>query len=618
MKADDKMTNHLSESPQERTFQYQSSLPPLPVPSLEGSLSKYLDAVRPFASETEFQATVDVVQKFQEGIGQELHHKLLQRAKTRRNWLEEWWLDAAYLEVRIPSQLNVNFGGPAPYLEHCWPPAEGTQLQRASVNVWHTLQYWNLIYKESMAPQKAGKMALDMDQFKMLFCTCKVPGVKKDCLYSYFKTEQEGNCPSHLVVMCRGRIFTFDALCDGQILTPPELLRQLSYVKERCQGRPDGQGVAALTSDDRTRWAKAREHLISIDPHNERILETIQSSLFIISLDDSKPYSSAENYTNITLEALTGDPTIRWGDKSYNSLAFADGTFGSNCDHAPYDAMVLVSMCWYIDQQLKATEGKWKGSDSVRPMPFPEELLFTLDQKAISDINYAKRQYQETTQDLQLVCYAFTGFGKSAIKKKNLHPDTFVQLAMQLSYYKMNKIPASCYETSMTRRFYHGRTETMRPCTSEALKWCKAMLDPACSIQDKRKAMLQAVSKHNELMSEGQEGKGFDRHLLGLYLIAKEEGRPTPALFTDPLYEKSGGGGNFVLSSSLVGYTTVLGAVAPMVHHGYGFFYRINNDRIVISITAWKSCRQTDAVALFNNFSNSLHEMFHLATTSQL
>lgn len=28
--------------------------------------------------------------------------------------------------------------------------------------------------------------------------------------------------------------------------------------------------------------------------------------------------------------------------------------------HSPYDAMVLVSMGWYLDQQLKATEGKWK------------------------------------------------------------------------------------------------------------------------------------------------------------------------------------------------------------------------------------------------------------------
>ncbi|XP_077431413.1 peroxisomal carnitine O-octanoyltransferase-like isoform X4 [Vanacampus margaritifer] len=574
--------------------------------------------VRPFASDQEFKATVDIVRTFQEGIGKELHQKLLRRAETRRNWLEEWWLDTAYLEVRIPSQLQVNFAGPAPYLEHCWPPAEGTQLERASINVWHTLQYWDLIYKEKMAPHKAGKMALDMDQFRMLFCTCKVPGVKKDTIYNYFKTEREGHCPSHLVVMCRGRIFTFDALCDGEFLTPPEIFRQLSYVKECCEGRPDGDGVAALTSDERTRWAKAREHLISIDPHNESILETIQSSLFLISLDDAKPYSSTENYTNIAVEALMGDPTIRWGDKSYNSLVFADGTFGSNCDHAPYDAMVLVSMCWYVDQTLKATDGKWKGSDRVRPMPLPKELVFTVDQKVLSDISHAKQQYLKMAHDLQIVCHAFMGFGKSAIKKKNLHPDTFVQLAMQLGYYRMHKIAGSCYETATTRRFYHGRTETMRPCTSEALRWCKAMTDPTCEIHDKRKAMLQAFNKHNKLMAEGQEGKGFDRHLLGLYLIAKEAGYPTPALYTDPLYAKSGGGGNFVLSSSLVGYTTVLGVVAPMVHHGYGFFYRINSDRIVISVSAWKSCRQTDAATLFNNFSNSMHDMFYLATTSQL
>lgn len=42
------MADNLSESVPERTFQYQSSLPPLPVPSLETSLSKYLEAGRIF------------------------------------------------------------------------------------------------------------------------------------------------------------------------------------------------------------------------------------------------------------------------------------------------------------------------------------------------------------------------------------------------------------------------------------------------------------------------------------------------------------------------------------------------------------------------------------------
>lgn len=36
--------------------------------------------------------------------------------------------------------------------------------------------------------------------------------------------------------------------------------------------------------------------------------------------------------------------------------------------HAPYDAMVLVSMCWYLDQQIRATEGQWKVNANFHPI----------------------------------------------------------------------------------------------------------------------------------------------------------------------------------------------------------------------------------------------------------
>uniref|UniRef100_A0A671M6Q8 Peroxisomal carnitine O-octanoyltransferase n=1 Tax=Sinocyclocheilus anshuiensis TaxID=1608454 RepID=A0A671M6Q8_9TELE len=609
------MDNQVFESSAERTFQYQSSLPPLPVPDLHDSLDKYLHAVKPFASEEEFLATEAIVKRFEEGIGQQLQQKLLRRSKSRSNWLEDWWLDTAYLEARIPSQLNVNFGGPTACVEHCW----------TSLNLWFTLQYWDLILNvfqkcliSRLAIHKAGTMPFDMDQFRMLFCTCKVPGVNKDTILNFFKTESEGPCPSHMIVMCRGRVFTFDALCDGRILTPPELLRQLTYIKECCDGEPEGDGVSALTTEERTRWAKAREYLISIDPVNKTILETIQSSLFVLALDDAKPYSSPENCTQLTHLALTGDPTIRWGDKSYNLICFSNGTFASNCDHAPYDAMVLVSNGYYVDEKLRACGGVWKGSKVVREMPVPEELIFTVDERVRRDIALAKEQYNKSSQDLQVVSYAFTSFGKAAIKKRKLHPDTFVQLALQLSYYRLHGKPGSCYETATTRRFYHGRTETMRPCTVEAQHWCRTMLNPTATTEEKRQALNAAFRKHNKLMAEAQDGKGFDRHLLGLYLIAKEEGLSVPELYTDSLYTKSGGGGSFVLSTSLVGYTTVLGAVAPMVPHGYGFFYRIRDDRIVASCTAWKSNPETDAETLFHNLCTSLHDIMHITTQSQL
>lgn len=43
--------------------------------------------VKPFLNEEEYQRTEDIVKKFENGIGKELHQKLVERAKTRRNWV---------------------------------------------------------------------------------------------------------------------------------------------------------------------------------------------------------------------------------------------------------------------------------------------------------------------------------------------------------------------------------------------------------------------------------------------------------------------------------------------------------------------------------------------------
>lgn len=130
--------------------------------------------------------------------------------------------------------------------------------------------------------------------------------------------------------------------------------------------------------------------------------------------------------------------------------------------------------------------------------------------------------------------------------------------------------------------------------------------------------MLQAFAKHNKMMKDFSAGKGFDRHLLGLLLIAKEEGLPVPELFTDPLFSKSGGGGNFVLSTSLIGYFKVQGVAVPMVHNGYGFFYHIRDDRFVVACSAWKSCPETDAEKLVLLVFQAFHDMMRLMNTAHL
>jgi len=57
------------------------------------------------------------------------------------------------------------------------------------------------------------------------------PTVGFSCFVSFcFISETEGECPSHLIVLCRGRVFAFDAIHEGNMVTPPEIFRFSNYL----------------------------------------------------------------------------------------------------------------------------------------------------------------------------------------------------------------------------------------------------------------------------------------------------------------------------------------------------------------------------------------------------
>lgn len=50
-------------------------------------------------------------------------------------------------------------------------------------------------------------------------------------------------------------------------------------------------------------------------------------------------------------------------------------------------------------------------------------------------------------------------------------------MVIQLAYVALHGKPAPCYETASTRKFYNGRTETLRSCTVESLEWVASMMN---------------------------------------------------------------------------------------------------------------------------------------------
>ena len=59
-----------------------------------------------------------------------------------------------------------------------------------------------------------------------------------------------------------------------------------------------------------------------------------------------------------------------------------------------------------------------------------------------------------------------------------MSPDGYIQMAMQLAWYRTQGSFTATYETALTRMFKNGRTETIRTLTAESREWVLAMENP--------------------------------------------------------------------------------------------------------------------------------------------
>lgn len=82
------------------------------------------------------------------------------------------------------------------------------------------------------------------------------------------------------------------------------------------------------------------------------------------------------------------------------------------------------------------------------------------------------------------------------MKGCRLSPDAYIQMALQLAYYRDAGKFCLTYEATMTRLYREGRTETVRPCTVESSTWVKAMEDKNTSLEEKIRLLRKACETH--------------------------------------------------------------------------------------------------------------------------
>ncbi|CAJ0949344.1 unnamed protein product [Ranitomeya imitator] len=590
-----------------RYLAHQEGLPSLPVPPLQQTLDKYLLALKPIVSQEEWSHTSQVVQDFQSsGVGERLQKGLERRAKKTENWLSDWWLQTAYLEYRLPVVVHSSPGVVLPKQD--FADRQG-QLRFAAKLIEGVLDFKAMIDNETLPVEHLGGKLLCMNQYYQILSSCRIPGAKRDSVVNY---SQVKNPPTHITVVHNFQFFELDVYnSDGSALTTDQIFNQLEKIWGTSL-QTNKEPIGILTSNHRNSWAKAYNNLIK-DKTNKESVRSIQKSIFTVCLDGPMPKVSDEHYrSRVAAQMLHGGGSRlnsgnRWFDKTLQFIVAEDGSCGMVYEHAPAEGPPIVAL---LDHVVEYT----KKPDLVRsPMislPMPKKLRFNITPEIKKDIDNAKQNLNIMVHDLDVKVIVFEVFGKNFPKSEKLSPDAFIQVALQLAYYRMYGQACATYESASLRMFRLGRTDTIRSASVQSLEFVQGMADPGKQNLEKVDLLRKAVQAHRAYTDMAISGKAIDRHLLGLKLQAIEDLVSMPEIFMDTSYAMAM---HFNLSTSQVpAQTDCVMCFGPVVPDGYGVCYNPMEDHINFSVSAFNSCAETNAARMAHYLERALCDMQQL------
>ncbi|KAM4064767.1 choline/Carnitine o-acyltransferase domain-containing protein [Hirsutella rhossiliensis] len=552
------------------TLRFQDSLPRLPVPTLEETAKRYLKSLHPLLSTIEFEASSKAVAEFVKpgGAGTKLQERLVARREdpATKNWIYDWWNEAAYLAYRDPVVPYVSY-----FYSHRDDRKRRQPAKRAAAITSAVLDFKKLVDGGTLEPEYMKKLPICMDSYKWMFNASRVAARPAD-----YPVKFSPNHHKHFIVIRKNQFFRVPHEVGGTQLNPSELEMQFNRILEVAQRVP---AVGILTSENRDVWADARQLLLQAGPRNKAALEAIESASFIVCLDNAAPVTLEER----AHQYWHGDGANRWFDKPLQFIVNDNGTSGFMGEHSMMDGTPTHRLNDYVNNLIFGNKIDLSDRALRSDLPEPELVQFDVSPQVQAEIDRATKDFHHVINQHELAVQAYQGYGKGLIKQFRCSPDAYVQMIIQLAYFKMYGKNRPTYESAATRRFQLGRTETCRSVSDESVAWCAAMADPSLDEKTKVALFRKAIDAHIEYITAASDGKGVDRHLFGLKKLLKP-GEELPAIYMDRAYGYSS---SWYLSTSQLSSEYFNGyGWSQVIDSGFGIAYMINESSINFNIVS--------------------------------
>ncbi|CAG7820347.1 unnamed protein product [Allacma fusca] len=591
----------------------QGILPSLPVPGLKSSVNKYLASMKQLMDKESYSALQDSAKQFLATAGPKLQLILLLRSLFVQNYITDWWGKYVYLRGRT-SLLHSNYF--VQYIRDQSVRNNHKTVAEAALFTHFILKYRESIEKNSLQPLLSkGIIPSCSWQFEQMFNTCRIPGEEEDSL-------EHQPFSDHVVCRHRGRYFKLDVYKPKQrnvLLSPAEFQYQYRRIIADDSEPADGEErLFTLTAWDRKNWAKTRNKYFK-NGINKMSLDAIEQSAMTIQLDETfEDGINARSFEAAGLRCCFGP---NWFDKSMN-FRFCQNEVGTNVEHSWGDgtaAAYLAETGYYnVNNYKKIDEEGYVISNEEISLPNPQRLAWDLPKDCIDAIAEADKAFLSMTADFDLKVIDFTSFGRGSIKQMNTSPDAFVQMALQLAYFRDQGKFGLTYESSMTQLFLKGRTETVRSCSEESCKWVRSMEDGQ-NREEQNRNFKAACFKHQQSIRQSMTGEGFDRHFLGLFILAKYFKIDTPFLqeaLSSPWLLSTSQTPAIMTDRYFIGSPS--GGFAPSTAEGYGVSYLFcGEDRLYFQVSSNRSCLKTDSARFASTIQQALLDIQDLLLSIQ-
>ena len=496
-------------------------LPQLPLPNLEDTLDLYLRSASPFLSDKGFEGTSLAVRLFQEGLGQKLQERLLERYQDPRidNWQHDLQVNAIYLKRRDPIHPYGTF-----YSSHHLTDPPHSQAERAALISAAAYAFKQGLDTGSIEQDYLNGEPTCMQSLQWLFNATRQPGIDVDKVSKY-----PGN--NYLVALRRGHIFKIILEEGGHDVSYPILKRKFEAVLQ--QSRESLPSLATLSADKRGSWAKLQENIKSLSPKNSALINLINAAAFVICLDDGSPATATERCNQF----LLGNPSNRWSDKSLQFVVCENGVSGYICEHSMLDAASLRQINRFITRAIvEYNVDIHKDGQVDGRAESTEEYTFVTNTSILDHIDRLQKEFHKGYSPVEFSHFRLSAVGNGVLHTKKVPSKAGIQLIIQLASLLYYEKQHPSWETVTMMPFHQGRLDWMQVVSPNMYNFCKAALDDHIPLAERLALLRDAAQSHASTLTKIARGRGFAAHLEALQEVLQQH-EPVPALFKDPTWE---------------------------------------------------------------------------------